>query len=51
MASLARVQEFAWEAFFLVGRWALVTYTVIAGMLEYVFVLDRTAGPSSSCCR
>ena len=44
VASLARVQEFAWEAFFLVGRWALVAYAVIAGMLEYVFVLDRTRG-------
>jgi hypothetical protein len=44
VVSLARVQEFAWDAFFLVGKWALLAYAVIAGMLEYVFVLDHTRG-------
>jgi hypothetical protein len=28
----------------LVTRWALLAYLVIAGMLEYVFVLDHTRG-------
>ncbi len=41
---LVRVRDFAWDKFFLVGRWALLAYLVIAGMLEYVFVLDHTRG-------
>jgi hypothetical protein len=42
--ALSRVQEFAWDKFFLVGGWALLAYVVIAGMLEYVFILDHTPG-------
>ena len=41
---LSRLRDFAWHSFFRVLRWALVTYVVIAGMLEYVFVLDHTRG-------
>lgn len=41
---LGRVREFAWGRFFQVGRWVLLGYGVIAGMLEYVFVLDGTRG-------
>ena len=41
---LARVGEFAWHTFFLVARWTLIGYAVIAGMLEYVFVYDHTRG-------
>jgi hypothetical protein len=44
LASLARARQFAWDRFFLVGGWALVAYGVIAGMLEYVFVLDGVTG-------
>lgn len=44
MVLLARLPAFAWSTFFLVGRWALLAYCVIAGMLEYVFVYDRTRG-------
>lgn len=44
IAALSRVREFAWSTFFLVGRWTLLAYIVIAGLLEYVFVLDRTPG-------
>ena len=44
VVSLARIPDFAWDKFFLVGRWALVAYAIIAGMLEYVFVLDHTRG-------
>ncbi len=44
LASLARARRFAWDKFFLVGGWALVAYGVIAGMLEYVFVLDHVSG-------
>lgn len=44
VVSLARVREFAWDRFFQVGGWALLAYAVIAGMLEYVFVVDGTPG-------
>jgi hypothetical protein len=43
-AVLARVHDFAWRTFFVVGGWALAAYLVIAGMLEFVFVLDHTRG-------
>jgi hypothetical protein len=42
--ALRRLREFAWGTFFLVARWALLAYAVIAGMLEYVFVADHTRG-------
>ncbi len=41
---LSRVRPFAWGKFFLVIRWALLAYLVIAGMLEFVFVFDHTPG-------
>jgi hypothetical protein len=44
LAQLARLQRFAWTIFWLVGKWALVAYLVITGMLEYIFVLDGTRG-------
>jgi hypothetical protein len=44
-ASLARTAAFAWRSFFLVGRWALLGYVVIAGMIEYAFVYDHTPEP------
>jgi hypothetical protein len=39
--ALTRVGPFAWGRFFQVGRWALLAYAVSAGILEYVFILDR----------
>jgi hypothetical protein len=42
--SLSRLREFSWSSFWLVGRWALVAYAVIGGMLEYVFLRDGTRG-------
>jgi hypothetical protein len=42
---LSRIQTFAWDKFFLVGKWAVFGYLIEAGMLEYVFVLDHTRGP------
>jgi peptidoglycan/LPS O-acetylase OafA/YrhL len=42
--ALSRVRDFAGDRFFQVGGWALLAYVVIAGMLEYVFVLDQTRG-------
>ncbi len=41
---LARLRDFAWASFFLVAKWALLAYLVIAGILEYIFVLDHTRG-------
>lgn len=41
---LARVRDFAWATFFLVVRWALLAYAVIAGLLGFVFVYDHTRG-------
>jgi hypothetical protein len=43
-AMVSRVRPFAWQAFGRVGGWSLLAYVVIAGMLEYVFVLDGTRG-------
>ncbi len=41
---VARLQDFAWDSFFLVVKWASLAYLVIAGILEYVFVYDGTRG-------
>jgi len=42
--TLMRLQNFAWDRFFQVGRWALLAYLVIAGMLEYIFIVDGMSG-------
>jgi hypothetical protein len=44
MGLLARIRPFAWHTFFLVVRWALVAYVVIAGLLGLVFIYDHTRG-------
>ena len=41
---LSRIRPFAWNIFFLVGRWALMAYAVVAGMLAFVFIYDHTSG-------
>jgi hypothetical protein len=41
---LYRLRDFAWPRFFQVVRWSLLAYLVIAGMLEYAFLFDRTRG-------
>ncbi|HMD46476.1 MAG TPA: hypothetical protein VKG43_09970 [Acidimicrobiales bacterium] len=41
---LSRIKPFAWDRFFQVVGWALLAYLIIAGMLEYIFVLDGTRG-------
>lgn len=41
---LARTPDFAWHRFFQVGKWALLGYAVIAGMIEFAFVYDHTRG-------
>jgi hypothetical protein len=41
---LSQIPGFAWDLFFHVGRWGLLAYAVIAGMIEYAFVYDHTRG-------
>lgn len=42
--SLTRVEGFAWERFFQVGRWALLAYAITAGLIEYAFLRNGLAG-------
>ncbi|HEY2603701.1 MAG TPA: hypothetical protein VGI67_19235 [Thermoleophilaceae bacterium] len=42
--ALSRLRPFAWKAFWLVGRWSLLAYVVIGGMLLFVFLRDGTRG-------
>lgn len=44
VVALSRARPFAWGTFFLVVRWALFAYGVIAGILMFVFVKDGTSG-------
>ena len=44
LLALARVDGFAWGRFFEIGRWALLAYLLIAGMIEYVFLRNHTSG-------
>ena len=41
---LVRWRGFAWAAFSLVLRWALVAYVISAGMIEFSFVRNHAAG-------
>jgi hypothetical protein len=44
LVQVARRPGFAWRRFVQVAGWTLVAYLVIAGMLEYTFLYDRTRG-------
>jgi hypothetical protein len=44
VAMISRMRPFAWTVFARVAGWSFVAYVVIAGLLEYVFVLDGTRG-------
>lgn len=41
---LSRVPDFPWERFFDVAKWALLAYTIIAGMIEYAFLRNHLKG-------
>ena len=41
---LSRIPNFAWDKFFLVAKWTLLAYAIIAGTLEYIFIKDGTRG-------
>jgi hypothetical protein len=42
--ALWRTPGFAWGRFIEVAKWALLAYTIIAGMIEYVFLRNHTSG-------
>jgi hypothetical protein len=44
VVALARVKDFAWGRFFEVGKWSLLAYAVIAGMIEYTFLRNHLRG-------
>ena len=46
IVALSRVRDFAWERFFEIGKWSLLAYLVIAGMIEYAFLQDHVRGGS-----
>ncbi len=41
---LWRVRGFAWDRFVEVGKWSLLAYVAIAGMIEYVFLRNHLRG-------
>ena len=41
---ISRIPNFAWGKFFLVAKWTLLAYGIIAGTLEYIFIKDGTRG-------
>jgi hypothetical protein len=41
---LSRLQQFAWERFFVVFRWALLAYAISAAMIGFAFIRDHTRG-------
>lgn len=43
---LSRVRDFNWERFFQVGKWSLLAYAVIAGMILFVFLRNHVSGGS-----
>jgi hypothetical protein len=44
LLSLSRVPDFAWARFFQVARWALLAYSITAGMIAYAFLYDKVSG-------
>src|SRR5438046_9968720 len=39
---LGRIRRFDWPTFFLVSKYSLLAYIVIAGMLEFTFIRNHT---------
>jgi peptidoglycan/LPS O-acetylase OafA/YrhL len=44
IVGLLRVRDFAWNRFVEVGKWSLLAYLVIAGMILYVFLRNSVSG-------
>jgi len=43
---LIQLQDFSFDRFFQVFGWALLAYSISAGMIEFAFVRDHTRGTS-----
>lgn len=41
---LSRVKGFDWKRFFGVAKWALLAYSITAGLIEFVFIHNQTRG-------
>jgi hypothetical protein len=41
---VARTKTFAWDKFFLVGKWTLLSYVIAAGLIEFAFAKDHVRG-------
>ena len=41
---ISRIKPFAFDRFFQVAKWTLLAYVVIAGMIEFAFIYDKTRG-------
>jgi hypothetical protein len=44
VVALRRTQGFAWGRFIEIARWALLAYSIIAALIEYVFLRNNTSG-------
>jgi hypothetical protein len=44
LIALSRVEGFAWDRFFDVAKWALLAYSVTAGLIEYSFLQNHLRG-------
>ncbi|MGH9043554.1 MAG: hypothetical protein ACRDVP_01720 [Acidimicrobiales bacterium] len=44
MVIMSRIRPFAWPTFFLVLKWALLGYLILAGILVFTFIRDHTPG-------
>jgi hypothetical protein len=44
LVSLRRVDGFAWDRFIDVAKWALLAYSITAGLIEYAFVRNHVSG-------
>lgn len=44
LVALSRVDGFPWGRFFEIGKWALLAYSITAGMIEYAFVRNGLSG-------
>jgi hypothetical protein len=41
---LSRVQDFAWDRFRAVAKWALLAYLISAALIEFAFLRDHVSG-------
>ncbi len=44
IVSMMRVDDFPWRRFFEVARWALLAYTITAGLIAFVFIRNQVSG-------